>query len=53
MGATGNLNKYQHIGSAELEQLEGSNCWRNSALRSTQHFKSVTVIMNLAKKNCT
>lgn len=42
MGATGNLNKHQHIGSAELEQLQGGNCWRNSELRSSQHLKSVT-----------
>lgn len=43
MGATGNLNKHQHFGSAEQEQLQGDD-WRNSDLRSTQHLKPVAWI---------
>lgn len=39
MGATGNLHKHQHFGSAEQDQLRGDNYWRNCNARSTQHLK--------------
>jgi len=44
MGATGNPNKHQHFSSAEQEQLQAADCWRNSDLRSTQNLKPVVWI---------